>query len=59
MTLDEQITCIKRELAMRQRVYHRWVMSGKMTQKTADNEIEAMSAVLETLKNLEDKGLGI
>jgi len=59
MTLNEQITCIKRELRLRNSAYPKWVMQGKMQQSVADKEIEAMSAVLETLDSLDDKGLGI
>lgn len=49
MSLDEQIACVKREIAMRQRVYPRFIESGKLKQTKADYEIMAMKAVLETL----------
>lgn len=49
MSLDEQIACVKREIAMRERVYPRFIESGKLKQQKADREIEAMKAVLETL----------
>jgi hypothetical protein len=53
ITIDEQITCVKREIAMRERVYPRYVaQGGKMTQRKADHEIAAMKAVLETLENI-------
>lgn len=51
--LDEQIACIKRELAMRQRVYGRWVESGKMTAPKRDKEFREMTAVLRTLEQLQ------
>lgn len=46
----EQIACVEREIAMRERVYPRWVADHKMTQKKADQELAAMRAVLETVK---------
>ena len=53
-TVSEQIACIERELKMRQRVYPRWVSTGKMKQASADKEMAAMEAVLKTLKGLAD-----
>lgn len=52
ITLDRQIACVRREIAMRRRVYPHWVESKKMTQAKADEEIVAMEAVLETLVRL-------
>lgn len=49
---DEQVACIEREIAMRKRVYPRWVESGKMTQAKATAEMRAMLAVLDTLREL-------
>lgn len=48
--LSSQIACIERELAVRRRVYPRWVASQKMRQEKADHEIECMEAVLDTLR---------
>lgn len=48
-TLDEQITCVEREIAMRERVYPAWVRNGRMTQQKADREVETMRAVASTL----------
>ena len=45
-----QIACIEREIAMRERVYPRWVNEGRMKQNKADAELAAMRAVLATLK---------
>ena len=50
VSVDEQITCVKREIAMRERVYPRWVDGGRMTQKAADTELLLMRAVLLTLE---------
>jgi hypothetical protein len=52
--LAEQIACIEREIALRRRVYPRFVFNHKMTQAKADKEIAAMSAALETLIHLRD-----
>lgn len=53
--LARQIKCVEREVAMRERAYAGWVERGKMTQQRADEEIDCMRAVLETLKGLEGK----
>ncbi|WP_291990909.1 hypothetical protein [Luteitalea sp.] len=52
VTLDEQIKCVKREIAMRERVYPQWVRAGRMHQDEADTELRRMRAVLATLKSL-------
>jgi hypothetical protein len=52
-TIEDQIACVRRELRMRERVYPRWVLLGKMTQSKVDDEIEAMQAVLDTLVDLQ------
>ena len=38
MTKAELLACVDREIAMRGRVYPRWVASGKMSQAQADKE---------------------
>lgn len=53
VALADQIACVRRELAMRQRVYPRWVHAGKMTQADSDREITTMIAVLATLQGLQ------
>lgn len=59
--LQTQIKCIKREIAIRKRVYPRWIDQEKMNIEDAKNEIETMEAVLETLSKYESmkEGLGI
>ena len=52
ITLEAQITEVKRELALRSRVYPRWVSCGKLKRERADSLLEAMQAVLETLEAL-------
>lgn len=49
VSLDRQIDCVRREIAMRKRAYPRWVEAGRMTQQKADDEIAVMEAVLSTL----------
>jgi hypothetical protein len=53
-TLEAQITCIRRELAMRKNVYPKWVMSGRMKPEAADHEISCMQAVHDTLTELQN-----
>ena len=54
-SLDDQIAEVERELAMRRRVYAKFVLSGKMTKTAADRQTANMQAVLESLHRL--KGL--
>lgn len=49
ITLEQQIACVRRELALRQRVYPKWVSAGRMKQADADKELAAMQAVHDTL----------
>ncbi len=49
-TLPEQIACIKREIAMRERNYPKWVAAGRMKQAEADRELDRMRAVLNSLE---------
>lgn len=50
VSLEEQIRCVERELKMRGRVYTDRVDRKRMSPQEADREIEAMTAVLGTLK---------
>lgn len=50
VTLQDQIACVQRELAMRKQVYARRVTEGKMSPNTARLEILRMEAVLATLQ---------
>lgn len=50
VALADQIACVKREIAMRRKVYPRWVADGRMTQAKADRETAIMEAVLTTLE---------
>ena len=55
ITIQQQIDCVRREIAMRKSVYPRWIEAGKMTGAKAAHEIEAMQAVLATLESLAPK----
>lgn len=52
ITLARQIACVRRELALRRAAYPRWITSGRMNADTAEAEIAAMQAVLDTLQRL-------
>ena len=51
-SLDDQIKCVGREIALRKRVYPKLVGAGKMSKDTARDETRRMEAVLETLKEV-------
>lgn len=55
-TLQEQIRCVERELALRKRVYPRFVLTGKMSAPKADQELACMEAVLRTMRSLVNDG---
>lgn len=48
-TLTEQIAEVKREIALRHRLYPRWIAEARMAQPTAERQIACMTAVLHTL----------
>ena len=49
LPLEDQIACAERELALRRRVYPKWVDSGRMKPAKAEQEITAMEAIVATL----------
>ena len=51
-TIEQQIACVKREIAVRKSVYPKWVMSGRMKAEAADHEINCLIAVLRSLETL-------
>lgn len=51
-TIEAQMACVKREIAMRKNVYPKWVSTGRMTAEAADHEIHCMTAVLRSLETL-------
>ena len=52
--LRAQVAEVEREIALRRRVYPRWVQADRMTQAAADRQIETMEAVLATLRRGKD-----
>lgn len=51
-TTQQQIECVRREIAMRERVYPNWIAAKKLKQEKADYEIACMKSVLATLLDL-------
>ena len=47
--LNDLLGCCRRELALRQRVYPKWVDKGTMTDKKAEKEIELMRSLCDFL----------
>lgn len=47
---EEQIACIEREIGFRERLYPRWIKSGKINQAAADTELARIRAVLLSLQ---------
>jgi hypothetical protein len=58
VSLDQQLACVRREIALRRNVYPKQVSRGRMRQSEADLEVAAMEAVLETLIALKNRGGG-
>lgn len=52
MTLQKQLACARRELALRKVNYPRWVAKGSLDAEQAAHEIEAMGAICETLEKM-------
>jgi hypothetical protein len=52
MHINTKIKCIKNEIHRRKKCYPMIVENGKMDQEYADQEIEVMSQVLQTLTQL-------
>ena len=53
MTAAEKRQCAEREAKMRERVYPRWVASGRMTKAQADKELATMREIAEDYRKLE------
>ena len=54
--LRAQVSCVLREIRMRERVYPRWVADGRMSGEQSKSEIACMYAVLTTLNDLLREG---
>jgi hypothetical protein len=55
VSLEDQIRCVAREIKIREGVYPQQVRTGRMRRDVADLEIARMTAVLETLKGLQER----
>ena len=53
MTLHQQIRCAEREVALRIRVYPRFIRQKRMTEEKAIYEMQTMQQIVNTLKALE------
>lgn len=53
-TIHEQIAAVSREIEMREAVYAKQIITGKLSQTKADKQIGDMRAVLATLKWVRD-----
>jgi hypothetical protein len=51
-SLVDQIAELRRELALRQRVYPQWIAKGSMKQEAADRSMARMQAAHDTLVRL-------
>lgn len=52
VSLDAQLKCASRELALRKNVYPTWVKAKRLNPLKAENEIAAMAAIVATLQKL-------
>lgn len=52
-TLEQQISELRRELAMRQRVYPRAVQAGKMTAEIAQRQTQTLEDAITTLVRID------
>ena len=47
ITLWDKLTCVRRELALRERVYPILIAKGKLQAAKAERELELMAAIIE------------
>ena len=52
MSAHEKMKVAERELALRRRVYPRWIHAGKLTVRDARYEIEAMAEIVEDYRKI-------
>jgi len=52
ITLEAQLQCAERALAMRRKEYPALVARGKLRRATAERELAGMTAIVETLTRL-------
>lgn len=56
VTIDTQIRAAERELTMRKNNYPRWGNDKRISADFARDQIEAMEAIVETLKQCKERG---
>lgn len=59
VSIEDQIKCVKRELALRKNAYVKFVARGSMKQSEADTEWERMLSVLRTLEAVQRREVRI
>jgi hypothetical protein len=52
VSIEAQISCVIRELALRRSAYPKWIESRRLTVATAERETAGMEAVLATLREV-------
>lgn len=57
VTLPRMILAAEREVAMRKKAYPHMVSKGRMSQQDADEEIAAMTAIVEVLRVMAGAGV--
>ena len=55
VSIEQQIQCVAREIALRERCYPRWVKQGRLKEDQAQRELERMRAVLKTLHQVAER----
>lgn len=56
VSLDDQVKCVRRELALMRHTYSHFVSRGTVTRKAATERLATMEAALKTLKEIRDHG---
>lgn len=56
ISIDDQIAELKAELALRERVFRKWIIAGKMTEESGARRMARMRAALRTLIEVKEKG---
>lgn len=54
LSLEVQLKCAQREVALRKNTYPRLIGAGRMNVFTAEDEIARMAAIVKTLQDLVD-----
>lgn len=57
ISITAKVACLRREIAMRKRVYPKWVDQGRMHQVDAEREIAVIQAILDDYTAVHQPGL--